>query len=397
MHIVRKVTDDITWIGSDDSKVRTFEDHYPVDGMTYNSYLLKDTEKTVLFDTCDKSQNKIFLDNLKYALDGRKPDIIVVHHAEPDHSATLGFVMSLYPDAKIASSAQAKKMIEQFTGVDISDRHILLKEGTEISTGKHTLKFISAPMVHWPEVMMTYDSCDKILFSADAFGKFGSRNGKLFDGEVSFDSELENHRRYYTNIVGKYGTQVMSVLKKAGLLDIKLICPLHGYIWRDKISDIIEKYSKWASYEPEIKGAFIAYSSVYGGTQEAAEYLANKLSENGVDALIKDVSHTDKSYLISSSFKYSNIVIATTTYNCEIFETMNEFLSCLVSHAVKNRKYSIIENGSWAPAAGKLIKEKLDGLGGSEYVGNTVTIKSFPSDENLAELDKLASDIKSSL
>ena len=399
MHNIRKITDDVFYIGCSDRKISLFESAYPVkDGMAYNSYLIRD-EKTILFDTVDKICAEQFDENLDVALDGRHLDYIVVQHMEPDHCALLAEVVKVHPDVKIVCSQKTVSMIKQFFTFDIDSRVIIVKEGDTISTGKHEFQFIMAPMVHWPEVMVTYDKKDKILFSADAFGSFGAINGNLYDSEVDWERNyLDEARRYYTNIVGKYGLQVQMLLKKAAALDIKMICPLHGLIIKENIALFVEKYNKWSLYEAEENGVMIAYSSVYGGTESAVNLLASKLADKGIKNIkMFDVSMIHPSFVLSETFKYSHIVIATTTYNAGIFESMETFLHVLSSHNLQNRKYVIIQNGTWAPACGGQIKEILEKLKGTEILDDSICIKSTLKEEQIAELDNVVNTIAKSL
>lgn len=394
MHCTRKITDDLTWIGASDRKLSLFEAVYPVpSGVSYNSYLLKD-EKTVLFDTVDSAVSAQFFENLAYVLDGKQLDYVVVHHMEPDHSATLRQLLTLHPETKIVTSAKALAMIEQFFEAVPADKVVTIKEGDTLSSGKHTLSFVAAPMVHWPEVMMTYDTSDKILFTADAFGTFGALDGAIFADEVDFMHDyMDEARRYYCNIVGKYGTQVQAVLKKAAGLDIRMLCPLHGFVWRSEIDSIIGKYDLWSKYESEENGVLIAYTSVYGDTQSAAELAAVKLREKGIKVKMYDASMTHTSYVVADSFRYSHIIFATTTYNNGIFIKMEELLHDLVAHNFCNKTVGIIENGSWAPAAGKLIRAMLEPCKNVKILDEQVTIKSAMKQANEAALDAMVNKI----
>ena len=362
MHCVRNVTEDLIWIGGNDRQSPRFESDHPVPrGMSYNSYLLLD-EKTVLFDTVDRAVQHQFFENLEHALQGRRLDYVFVHHMEPDHAATLGDLMIRHPEATIVCNGKSLNMIRQFHCTDPKGA-MLVNEGDSISTGCHSFTFYNAPMVHWPEVMVSYDAADGILFSADAFGTFGALNGVLFADEVDFDRDwLDEARRYYTNIVGKYGPQVQALLKKAAGLDVRMICPLHGPVWRKDLGYILDKYAKWAAYEPEVRGVLIAFASVYGGTETAANILACRLAELGVPVELYDVSVTHYSYVLSEAFKYSHLVFASTTYNNGIFVSMDNFLRDLAHHALRGRKVALIQNGSWAPASGKLMAEILGGM-----------------------------------
>ena len=392
MHNTRKVTEDLIWLGASDRRLALFENVYPIpNGISYNSYLLLD-DKTVLFDTVDAAVRHQFFANLQYALNGRPLDYIVIHHMEPDHCAELDSLLQLHPETTIVCNAQTKKMIEQFFDLSLpAEKYLLIKDGDSLATGKHTLQFISAPMVHWPEVMMTYDTSDKILFSADAFGTFGALNGNIFADEVPFEREyLYEARRYYTNIVGKYGPQVQNVLKKAAALDIKMICPLHGFIWRRDLGFFIDKYTKWAAYEPEDKAVVIAYGSIYGNTANAAEILATKLAENGVKNIrLYDVSVTHPSYIISEAFRAAALVFAAPTYNGGIFVNMDNLLRELTAHNLQNRTVAIIDNGTWAPLAGKQMAEEITKWKNCTLIEPTVSLKSALKAEQGAVLDTL--------
>ena len=394
MHCTRKITDDLVWIGANDRKLSLFEAVYPVpSGISYNSYLLKD-EKTVLFDTADSAVREQFFCNLAYELGDRKLDFVVVQHMEPDHSATLWQLLTLYPDTKVVTSAKALTMMTQFFPELPADRVITVKEGDTLETGKHTLSFIAAPMVHWPEVIMTYDTTDKILFTADAFGTFGALDGAIFADEVNFDKEyLSEARRYYCNIVGKYGTQVQAVLKKAAGIDVKMLCPLHGFVWRRELDYIISKYDLWSRYQPEEKGVLLAYTSVYGDTQSAAELCAVKLREKGITVKMYDASMTHTSYIVAEAFRFSHVIFATTTYNNGIFIKMEELLHDLVAHNFCCKTVGIIENGSWAPAAGKLIRAMLEPCKDITILDEQVTLKSSMKPDNEATLDALVGKI----
>lgn len=400
MYNVRKITADLIWIGASDNRLSLFENVYPIpSGVSYNSYLLND-EKTVLFDTVDSSVRRQFFENLQHALNGRSLDYIVVHHMEPDHCAELAELLARYQNAKIVCNAQIKKMTEQFFNLNLSDaQFMLIKEGDTLNTGTHTLNFVSAPMVHWPEVMMTYDSRDKILFSADAFGTFGALNGNIFADEVDFARDyLDEARRYYTNIVGKYGAQVQNVLKKAAALEIKTICPLHGFIWRENLGWFIDKYAHWAAYEPEDKAVVIAYGSIYGNTYDAVSVLATKLAERGVKNIkMYDVSKTHASYIISEAFRASVVVLAAPTYNSGIFVNMENLLHDLVAHNLQNRSFAVMDNGTWAATAGKQMRELLSGLKNSTFIEPQISLKSALKEAQNADMENLAGAIKSAL
>ena len=398
MYCTRKVLDDLIWVGADDRRLACFEGVYGVpDGVSYNSYLLLD-EKTVLFDTVDKAVGAVFLENVAHALDGRKLDYLLISHMEPDHAATIETLCLRYPEAQIICNAKIQTMLAQFFALDLSGRLHVVTEGDSLSVGKHELTFVNAPMVHWPEVMMTYDKTDKILFSADAFGTFGALNGRLFADEGDFMGEqLDEARRYYTNIVGKYGPQVQAVLKKAAGLDIAYVCPLHGPVWRKHFGDFLEKYLQWSSYTPEEKSVLIAYASVYGHTENAANILAAKLVERGVRVRMYDTSVTPASYILSDAFRCSHLVFAATTYNAGVFVTMENLLHDIANHNLQGRKIAIMENGSWAPTSGKLMREMLSGLKNTEFIGDNITIRSALAENHLGELDALADAIAADL
>lgn len=395
MHNERQITENLYWIGTNDRRLALFENVYPIPtGVSYNSYLMTD-EKTVLFDTVDKCMSHQFFDNLEFALAGRKLDYVIINHIEPDHSATLPDLLLRYPNVKIVGNAKTFVFMKQFFQENAELNLVTVKDGDTLNIGKHTLKFVFAPMVHWPEVMVTYDETDGTLFSADAFGGFGALNGNIFADEVDFNEiDWENMRRYYTNIVGKYGMSVMSLLNKASSLKINRICPLHGMIWRKNIDLLIEKYKKWAAYEPEEKGVTIVYGSIYGNTENTAEILAAKLAEKGIRNIrMFDVSVTHPSYIISSCFRCSHIVLAANTYNAGIFVNMETFMHELAAHSLKNRGVSIIENGSWAPMSAKKIREILDSMKDMKIIGEPVTITSSMKDAEYKKIEQLASDI----
>lgn len=391
MHNIRKITDDLFYIGCSDRKLALFESAYKVpDGVSYNSYLLKD-EKTVLFDTVDKSCDVQFFKNLKAALGENKLDYLVIHHMEPDHAALIEDVIEKYPETKIVCTAKAEQMIKQFFDFDFNA--LIVKEGDTLSTGKHELQFMLAPMVHWPEVMVTYDKTTKTLFSADAFGSFGAISGNLYD-----NLNIDESRRYYTNIVGKYGMQVQMLLKKAAALDIEMICPLHGTILKNDIKLVFEKYNKWSLYEPEEKGVLIAYSSVYGGTENVLEILAGKLADKGVKSIkMFNMSYADSSIVLAEAFKYSHIVMGSTTYNTGVFESMHVFLHQIISHNLQNRKFVLIENGSWAATCGGQMRAELEKLKGTEFLNDIFCIKSTLKEEQITELDNVVNTIVNSL
>ncbi len=396
MYNIKTITEDLYWVGANDRRIALFESVYPVPtGVSYNSYILMD-EKTVLLDTVDKSVCHQFIENVEHVLGDRTLDYMIINHMEPDHCAEIETIVRLYPEVKIVCNAKTQAMIKQFFDFEFSDeQYLLVKEGDTLNTGRHNLTFLFAPMVHWPEVMVTYDTVDKILFSADAFGTFGTVDGSIFADEVDFDHRyMDEARRYYTNIVGKYGMQVQALLKKASGVEINMICPLHGYVWRKDLGKFIDKYQKWSTYTPEIESVLIAYASVYGGTQNAAEILAGKLADEGVkDIKLYDVSVTHPSYIVSDAFKYSHIVFASTTYNNGIFVNMENLLHDIVAHNLQNRNVGIIENGSWAPVSGKLISDLVSRMKNTEIVGNTVSLKSAVKADKHQELENFAKAI----
>lgn len=400
MYNVRKITEDLFWIGASDRRLALFENVYPIPmGVSYNSYVLKD-EKTVLLDTVDSAVAEQFFANLKHILGDKKLDYLVVNHMEPDHCSQIARVMDMYPSAKIVCTAKTKQMIAQFFGISaIDEQFVLVKDGDVLKTGKHELSFVSAPMVHWPEVMVTFDKTDGILFSADAFGTFGAINGNIFADEVDFERDYLNEaRRYYANIVGKYGPQVLSLLKKASALEIKMICPLHGFIWRKNIAYLVEKYLKWAEYVPEEKGVVIAYGSIYGNTENACEILAAKLAEKGVKNIkMYDVSVTHGSYIIGEAFRASHLVFAAPTYNAGIFINMENLLHDITAHNLQNRTIALMDNGSWAATCNKQMKEELQKLKNIEFLEPEISLKSALSETQLAEIDELATKIADSL
>lgn len=395
----RQVTDDIIYVGVSDRRIQLFENVYPIPrGVAYNSYVLLDKE-TVLFDTVDRSVTGQFFENLNAVLDGKDLDYLVVNHMEPDHSSAISEVLVRYPNAKVVCTKAASIILNQFFDCDISERSIIVGEGDTLNVGKHTLTFVMAPMVHWPEVMMTFDDVSGALFSADAFGSFGALNGNLFADEVNFQKDwLPDARRYYCNIVGKYGKQVQDVLAKAGGVNIRMLCPTHGPVWRENLGWILEKYNLWSSYTPEENSVMVVYGSVYGGTESAANTIAAKISENGVENVaVYDVSKTHVSELIAEAFRCSHIVLASITYNMGIFTPMKNFLLDLEAHNLQNRSFSILENGSWSPVAGKLMKEIIDRLKNCSVEGKITTIKSSPANKDLGALTELAETVSKSV
>ena len=399
MYCTRKLTDDLTWLGVNDRRLALFESAYPIpEGVSYNAYLLAD-EKTVLLDTADKAVAPRFLENLAHALGGRPLDYLIVNHMEPDHAATLEDVLLRHPETKVVLNQKTLAMVKQFFDFDIDSRAVLVKEGDTLTTGRHTLTFVMAPMVHWPEVMVTYDMTDKTLFAADAFGTFGALNGYIFADEVNFERDLlPSARRYYTNIVGKYGAQVMALLNKAASLEIKMICPLHGPVWRENIGWFIDKYKKWAAWEPEEKGVVIAYASIYGHTENAADIIANALSERGVRNIVMyDVSVTDPSYILADCFRYSHLVFCAPTYNAGLFTTMDTLLRELAAHMLQKRTVALVENGTWAPQSGKHMRTILETMKDMNVLESSVTFKSAVKAPEEAELRALADTIADSM
>ncbi len=399
MHCAKKVTDDLYWIGGSDRRLALFENVYPIPrGVSYNSYVLLD-EKTVLLDTVDASISGLFFENLEYVLNGRTLDYLIVNHMEPDHCAVIGDVVRRYPDVKLVCNAKTVPMLKQFFNFPVEDRTVIVKEMDTLCTGKHTFAFVMAPMVHWPEAMVSYDTVDKILFSADGFGTFGAINGNLFADEVNFERDwLDDARRYFINIVGKYGVQVQNLLKKAATLEIKMICPLHGPVWRENLGWFIEKYDTWSSYKPEDQAVMIAYASIYGNTENAAEILASKLADKGIKNIaMYDVSVTDPSVIVSESFRCSHLVFAAPSYNGGIFTKMETVLSELKAHSLQNRTVAIMENGTWAPVAGRQMREIFAGMKNIELLEEGVTIRSAVKEAQEASLEALAEKIASSL
>lgn len=399
MNCSRKIAEDLYWVGANDRRLALFENVYPLtNGVSYNAYLLID-EKTVLFDTVDHSVSRQFLENVKGTLEGRTLDYLIVSHMEPDHCSVIGELFMHYPALKLICNAKTQTMIGQFFDMNIEDKVLQVKEGDTFDSGHHELTFVMAPMVHWPEVMVEYDKTTGTLFSADAFGTFGALSGNLFADEMDFsDGCMDEARRYYTNIVGKYGPQVQAMLKKAAGFEIRQICPLHGPLWRKDISRLMEKYQAWSSYMPEEKSVLIVYGSVYGNTEQAAELLAGKLSDRGVHKLkLYDVSKTDASYILAEAFRYSHIVIACATYNNGIFTTMETLLHEIKAHNLQNRTFAVMDNGTWAPAAGKQITELLASLKNNTILEKKVSLKSTLKPEQEPEIDALADALRDSL
>jgi len=400
MQTVRKVTDDIYWLGVNDEDLQLFEEFLPIpEGVAYNSYLLVD-EKTVLFDTADIRVVDEFLGKLKEALDGKTLDYLVVQHMEPDHSCCIEHILKIYPEVIVIGNEKTFLFMRQF-GIQIEDKNMdEVREGDTRTFGKHTIAFAFAPMVHWPEVMVSFDVTNGVLFSADAFGSFGKIGNELFSDEVDYDKDWsEQARRYFTNIVGKYGPHVQNILAKAGTLPIKMLLPLHGLIWRENLGYLLDKYDKWSRYEPEETGVLIIYASMYGKTAEAVEAFEKKLKEKGVTNIVTyNVSTTDTSYLISETFRLSHVVIACPTYNLGIFPLMTHYLQRLKGLNLRNRTFGIIENGSWAPKAGDLIEEFLDKeLKEMTVLDDRVTVISALGEINEPEIESLADSLAQSL
>lgn len=380
------VTEDIRYIGVNDHDVDLFEGQYTVEnGMSYNSYVILD-EKVAVMDTVDAHFGVKWLQNLETELNGRRPDYLVVQHMEPDHSANIAVFMETYPEAQIVSSAKAFVMMQQFFGTDFPERKVVVGEGSTLKLGRHTLTFVTAPMVHWPEVIVTYDSTDKVLFSADGFGKFGA-----LDVEEDWADEA---RRYYIGIVGKYGAQVQALLKKAAALDIAIICPLHGPVLNENLGYYLDKYNTWSSYAIEDEGVVIAYTSVYGHTKEAVEELAEKLNQRGCpNVVVADLARCDMAEIVADAFRYSKLVLATTTYNATIFPHMQNFIDHLTARNYQGRTVGMIENGAWAPMAAKVMKKMLETSKNLTYTDTTVTVKCALNDASRAQIDALADEL----
>ncbi|MCI9606417.1 MAG: FprA family A-type flavoprotein [Oscillospiraceae bacterium] len=391
MHNVRQVAPDLWWVGANDRRTTLFENIHPIPrGVSYNSYLLLD-EKTVLFDCVDWSAAPQLVENVEHLLNGRGLDYIVLHHLEPDHGAGLWAVAQRWPEAKIVAGLAALRFMDQFGFAPIPGERITAKEGDRLSFGKHAVTFYAAPMVHWPDVMVSFEETEGILFSADAFGTFGALNGALFNDEVDFEGVwLDDARRYYTNIVGKYGPQTQAVLTKAAGLDIKMICPLHGPVWRSDIGWFVGKYDKWSRYEPEDREVLLVYGSMYGGTEQAADALASLLVQRGVKVSVYDVSSTHVSQLISESFRCSHIVIASVTYNMDFYPPVRDYLEDMKALALKGRTFALMENGTWAPNAGKLMGDFITEELGGTLLEPRVTMKSTLSGAQAGELEALA-------
>lgn len=399
MHCERKISDSFYYVGSSDRRLALFENVYPIpNGVSYNSYLYLD-DKTVLLDTVDSSVSDVFYENIEFLLNGRKLDYLIINHMEPDHAANIGELTLRHPEVTIVVNPMSKKFLFNYFP-EIKNQILVVKEGDKLNIGKHTFTFVMAPMVHWPEVMFTYEISEGVLFSADAFGTFGALNGNIFASSSTFTKEyIAEARRYYANIVGKYGDQVANVLKKAAGIDIKMICPLHGPIYKDNLNFILNPYMNWATYNVEENDAvMICYSSVYGGTKNAVDVLEKLLSEKWVTNIVTyDVSKTDSSYLIAEAFRVKTIVLASTTYNAGVFVKMEDFLHDLAAHKIRNRTFAFIENGSWAPSARLGMKNILKDLQGTTFIEESVTLTSRIKPNQEEDLDKLAEKIVSSL
>lgn len=399
MYSTKKITDSIFWVGGNDRRLALFENLFPIPrGVSYNSYLIMD-EKTTLMDTVDSSITRQFLENIFHTLDGRTLDYLVVNHMEPDHCANIEELMFHFPEMKLVGNAKTFSLIRQFYHMDLEGRTITVKENDTLSLGSHTLRFCFAPMVHWPEVMMAYEESEKILFSADAFGSFGALNGNLYNDEVFFDRDwLPDARRYYSNIVGKYGAQVQTALKKLAGTEIRLICPLHGPVWRSELGYLLDKYDRWSRYEPEENAVALFYGSMYGNTENAVSILASGLADEGIKNIaIHDVSSTHVSTLIAEVFRCSHLVLAAPTYNNGIYPAMLNLLHDMKALNVQNRTVSLIENGSWAPSCAKQMRALLDEMKGINILEPIVTIKSAPNEDSLSTLELLKESILSSL
>ena len=399
MYCVKKMTDDLYWVGGSDRRLALFENVYPIpNGVSYNAYLLLD-EKTVLLDTVDRSIADLFFENVAHVLNGRKLDYVIVNHMEPDHCAVLQDLVLRYPEVKIVCNAKTVTMIRNFFTFDIDSRAVIVKEMDTLCTGRHTFAFVMAPMVHWPEAMVSYDATTKTLFSADAFGTFGALNGNLYADEVNFRTEwLADARRYYTNIVGKYGTQVQALLKKAAAIEIETICPLHGPVWRKDIAWFLDKYVHWATYQPEETAVVIAYASVYGNTENAANILAGMLADKGVrNVKVYDVSATHPSYIVSECFRASHLVFLSTTYNAGMFVNMENLVHDIVHHNLQNRTIALVENGSWAPTAAGLMHAEFQKLKNCTILDEGVSIRSSLKEDQLAQMEALADALVASM
>ena len=394
MYCTRNVTDRIVWIGGNDRRIALFENVYPIPtGVSYNAYFIDD-EKTMVMDTVDHAVSGLFFENIAHCLRGRKLDYLIVNHMEPDHAATIQDLVLRYPEVRVVCNKKTAEMIRQFFTFDLDRRLMLVKEGDTLTTGSLNFTFVMAPMVHWPEVMMTYETTGKILFSADAFGTFGALDGHLFADEVNFDRDyMDEARRYYTNIVGKYGTQVQAILKKASSIPISMICPLHGFVWRQNLNHFIGKYLLWSTYTPEEDGVLIAYGSIYGNTENAAGILACKLAEQGIKVRMYDVSVTHPSYLIAEAFRFSHIVFASSTYNAGVFVNMENLLHDIANHNLQNRTVAFLENGTWAPTAAGLMAKILAPCKNMRYLDTKITLRSSMKESQEGQMDALVREL----
>ena len=395
MQCTRKVTDQIYWVGASDRRLAKFENLFPIPrGVSYNSYVILD-EKTALMDTADSSVSERFMENVKETLAGRELDYLVINHMEPDHCANIAAVIERYPNVTVVGNAKTIQMMGQFYAGTTPGDTLLVKEGDMLSLGKHSLTFVMAPMVHWPEAMVSYETTEKILFSADAFGTFGALNGVLFDDEIDFNCIwMEDARRYYTNIVGKYGPQVQALLKKASALDIRMICPLHGPVWRSQLGTLLEKYDKWSKYEAEEDGVLIVYGSMYGNTENAADVIASEIAEQGMKNIaMYDASVTDCSYLIAEAFRYNRIVVAAPTYNAGLFAPVEHFLNDMKALNIQNKKIALLENGTWAPMAGKHMRTIIETMKNMEIVEPSPAIKSVLQPAQKEDVKKMVEEL----
>lgn len=382
------ISDSIKYVGVDDKDIDLFESQYVVpDGVSYNSYIIFD-DKITIMDTVDARATEEWVKNVEEALDGKKPEYLVISHLEPDHAANIKLIADKYPDMKLIGNAKTFQMLPQFFDEDFSDRQVVVKEGDEISLGKHSLTFVMAPMVHWPEVMVAYEKTEKILFSADGFGKFGALDTEDEEGWAC------EARRYYFNIVGKYGAQVQNLLKKAAALDIQTICPLHGPVLKENLGYYLNLYNTWSSYEPEDEGVLVAYASIHGNTAKAAKQIAEKLKAKGVEKIeVMDLSRDDMAEAVEAAFRYDKMVLACATYDGGLFPVMEDFLGHLKAKNFQKRKAALVENGSWAPLAAKKMRESLESMKNIEICENTVSIKSTVKAENVEQMDKMIDEL----
>ncbi len=399
MYSVREIVSKLYWVGGSDRRLERFENMFPLtNGVAYNSYLLMD-EKTALIDTVDSSISALFMENVAHVLNGRDLDYLIINHMEPDHCASIEEIARRYPKMQVVGNKKTFQLFEQFYSLDLSDRMLTVSDGQELALGESKLRFTFAPMVHWPEVMFTYEASRHVLFSADAFGAFGAHAGNLFADEMDFENAfLDETRRYYANIVGKYGPQVQAVLKKFAGVQIDMICPLHGPIWRKDLQEILSKYDLWSRYEPEKKGVVLFYASMYGNTENAVSALSNKLAKLGVqDMRMYDVSKTHPSYIIADAFKYSHMVAASPTYNLQLYLPMDMLLHDMTALGLKNRKVALIGNHSWSSAALKAMLEIFSGMKDMEIIGTPMDIRSTLKPQREEELDQMADAIASSV